>query len=115
MYTLPELKQIYKKSIKIKNSIERSIVACNSVVYTEQNTEELNDVKNYLSYKLDLITDILTYIKNFLKNSSKLTLEEISFVIQNYTNQFNDVSKDYRLRRLEQIYTRQINKEVVGF
>lgn len=112
MYTLTELKQVYKKSTKIKNSIQRSIVACNSTIYTEQNTEELNSVKSFLSYKLDLITDILAGVRNYLKNQTNQTIDEFSSMLQKQTSLFNEVSKDLHMHRLEQIYSRQINKEI---
>ena len=109
MYTIPQLKQLLKKSVKVKNQLERSYIACNSTVYTEQNEEELNDVKTFISYKIDLVNDIIFLISNFLKNKTTYSYEEFSSIIESYTRQFNSVCKDSRLKRLEQIYTRKIN------
>jgi len=115
MYTLSELKQMHKKVNKLKKSLFRAYTACSSTVYTEQNTEELNAVKEYIAFKIDLLTGIISILETALKeNNGKILVEQIS-ELSEIKQQFNDLSKDEYLSRLQQIYTRKINDQVVGF
>ena len=111
MYTDKQLKQIYKQATKIKNSLERSMASCSKTIYTEQNTEELNAVKNFISYKLDIINEIIMYVKNALNKFYILSKEDLSSELGLYQKQFNQISSDPYLSRLEKIYTRNLNVE----
>ena len=62
MYTKVELKQIYKKSNKTLSSLNRCLNCCNCVIYTEQNEQELNDVKAFIEAKIDIVADIIGLI-----------------------------------------------------
>ena len=115
MYTIDQLIQMCKKTNQLKNSLFRAYTACNSTVYTEQNTEELNTVKEYIAFKIDLLTGIMCILENALKeNNGKISEEEI-FELNEIKQQLNDLSKDEYLSRLQQIYTRQISTTNVFF
>lgn len=114
MYTKEQLKQMHKKANKLKNSLFRAYTACNSTVYTEQNTEELNSVKEYVAFKIDLLTGIICILETALKdNNGKISAEQIS-ELNELKQQFNTLSKDKYLSRLQQIYTRKVNAEFVS-
>lgn len=114
MYTKQSLKQILKKVNKSKSSLTRARLACNQTLYTEQNEEELNEVKAYIEYKIDLLNDIMNLINNFLVGNLNCNIDELSTTLDYYKEQFNDLSNEVRLSRLQQIYTRKVNNEVIG-
>lgn len=114
MYTKDQLKQMNKKANKLKNSLFRAYDACNSTVYTEQNTEELNAVKEYVAFKIDLLTGILSILENALKNKNGKISEEQITELNEIKQQFNKLSKDEYLSRLQQIYSRKVNTEFVS-
>lgn len=114
MYTKQSLKQIHKKTSKLKNSLFRAYDNCNSTLYTEQNTEELNTCKEYIAFKIDLLTGIMCILETALKeNNGKISEEQIS-ELNEIKQQFNTLSKDEYLSRLQQIYTRKVNTEFVS-
>ena len=112
MYTNQDLKNLLKKCNKLHSSLLRTRNACNSAVYNEQNTEEINDVKAYIEYKIDLLNDISNLITNFLKGNLNSSADEMAEELNNYRAQFNALTKDSYLSRLQQIYSRQFNAEI---
>ena len=112
MYTNESLKKLLKKCTKLQNSLMRTRAACGEAIYDEQNTEEINDVKAYVEYKIDLLNDISNLIKNFLKGYLNCTIEEMAETLNYYRSQFNALTKDSYLSRLQQIYSRQLNEEI---
>lgn len=113
MYTKESLKQMLKKANKTKASLTRAHFACNETVYTEQNKEELNETKAYIEYKIDLLNDIINLINNFLAGNLHCNIDELFETLNYYKDQFNVLSNDERLSRLQQIYTRKIDEEVI--
>lgn len=111
MYTNETLKKLLKKSTKIKQQLIKAQITCNSVIYTEQNTEELNDVKAYLAYKIDLLNEMISLTSTFLAKKLN-SYEEISTTLNTYTEQFNNLSNNARLKHLQQFYTRKSNNEL---
>ena len=113
MKTNENLKLTLKKSTKLKNSLKRARIACNEVIYTEQNTEELNEVKAFIEYKIDLLDEITTLINKFLKNQWDYKEAEFLKTLDLLKEQFNAVSNNARLFRLQKMYTRKINEELI--
>ena len=114
MYTEKSLKKLFNKYEKKHKSLTRALIICNDVVVNKFNEEELNEVKEYVAYKIDLLNDIMKLINNFLEGDLRCNIEELAITLDYYKKQFNDLSKEARLSRLQQIYTRKVNEEVIG-
>jgi hypothetical protein len=110
MYSKPELKQIFKKTLKMEQRLKRMFVVCNSTHYTEQNTEEVDAVKTFINSKIAKLSQIKTLAENLLQeenNSAQMKLKEL-------ISEFNIISNNAYLNRLQQIYTRRVNEEIMS-
>ena len=110
MYSTNDIKRILKNAVKYKKSLLRVMEMFNNARYTEQNEEELNNLKCFVSYKIDLLNDLIAIIRNGMAN--KIDLEELSISIHEIQSLYKEVSSDSYLSRLEQIYTRNIDDEL---
>lgn len=107
MYTNKTLIKLYKKTTRIKHSLARTNMICNSIKYTEQNTEELNNVKAFIAFKLDVLADIRALIEQFFKSKQEFPTSEFEEQLNELTEYFNKIAKDAYLSHLQQMYSNQ--------
>lgn len=114
MFSKGEIKNFQKKVIKAKKELIKVMSSCNKAIYTEQNEEELNDVKAFITSKINLLTEIETYINEYLQN--KLTCSLVGFVanVMNYKHEYYELCQDERLEYLQKVYSNKVNKEILS-
>ena len=114
MFLKEDVKKFQKKVGKAKKELLKVLANCNQVIYTEQNEEDLNDVKAYVSSKIKLLTEMEAYLKDYFQN--KLECSFVGFVanVMNYKQSYCELSQDARLNHLQEVYAKKTNCELVS-
>ena len=101
-----ELQNLYKKCKSIGTILKNKVKHLNQVVYSEQNTEELNSVKDFVQSKLEVITNLKNFIykdiKNIKNGKEQLYFNQIGENLSKYRN----LCDNKYLTHLENLYTR---------
>lgn len=105
-----EMKQYLKKVAKIKRGLLKAVISLDNVVYTEQNTEELNDVKGFVGDKINILSEIEKLVCGYCNNNLDcLFIAQLQTLKQKYF----ELSQDERLNYLQSIYVKTDSEETV--
>ena len=109
MFLKGEVKKFQKKVSEEKKELLKVLANCNQVIYKEQNEEELNDVKAFITSKINLLTEIESYVNEYMQN--KLTCSYVEFVtnVMNYKHEYYELCQDERLTYLQKVYSKKTN------
>ena len=112
MYNRENLKLMLKKTNTKIKSLQNAIAKCNTIVYTEQNAEELTAVKEFIVYKLNLQEDIYNLIKNYIDGKCEHSEEQFYEDLESFKALYNEVCKNDYLTHLQKIYSNTSENEI---
>lgn len=108
-----EIKQYQKNVVKTKKKLMSALSLLDRTLYTEQNTEDLNDLRDFIVGKINILSEIENYVSDYLNN--KLQCSFIGFVgkLMTLKNRYHEFTQDDRLNYLQTRFLKNNNEQTV--